>query len=307
MSLLYETETAILPALDASAGLASGIAGVCVSQPFDTVRVRSQVLQRSVMQTLHGTVEAGAAAGLYRGVVPALCATTLVSTTVFTSLEFAKRTLSTFRGTATPNKSPLMDTFLGGCFSGMVVSTLTSPLHRIKVQLQANDRSGVRPAGHTVCAAVHCGKSVLQHEGIKGLYLGWRTQLLSETIGRGVYFGTYETCKRLFWSKKDDVISGETSVPLYGRIISGAISGVVGWSVIYPIDVIKNRLQAQDISACAKLKWTKVATSLYRQGGLIAFYRGWSVMVVRALPVSSIALPIYDLVHLELARRNQLY
>ena len=81
MSLIYETEIAALPAIDACAGLVSGFAGVCVSQPFDTVRVRTQVMQRPVMQTFYGTVEAGAAVGLYRGVVPALCATTLVSTT----------------------------------------------------------------------------------------------------------------------------------------------------------------------------------------------------------------------------------
>ena len=343
MSLLYETETAVLPVLDASAGLISGIAGVCVSQPFDTVRVRAQVLQKPVLQTLHGTVESGAAVGLYRGVVPALCATTLVSTTVFTSLEFAKRTLSTLRGKSTPTASPLIDTFLGGGFSGMVVSTLTSPLHRIKVQLQANDPRGTSTApaapGHTIRATINCATSVLRQEGIRGLYLGWRTQLLSETIGRGVYFGTYETCKRTFWLEETTRESGSTSgredgrgggrggsrvgrggvllhtqqqegektVPLYGRIVSGAISGVVGWTVIYPIDVIKNRLQAQVISPGAKSKWLEVATRLHRQGGLLAFYRGWSVMVFRALPVSSIALPTYDLVHLELKRRNQLY
>jgi solute carrier family 25 (mitochondrial carnitine/acylcarnitine transporter), member 20/29 len=303
MSLLYETETAILPAVDASAGLVSGFAGVCVSQPFDTIRVRSQVLQTSVLQTIRGTVALGAAVGLYRGVVPALCATTIVSTTVFTSLEFAKRSLSTLRGDSSTLKSPLVDTFLGGCFSGMVVSTLTSPLHRVKVQLQANNLNG-RHAGHTVNAAISCGKSVLKHEGFFGLYLGWRTQFLSETVGRGVYFGTYETCKRTFWlAEKEE----QVNIPLYGRIISGAASGIVGWTVIYPIDVIKNRIQAQVIRNNVKLSWLEVGRSLYRDGGVLAFYRGWSVVMFRALPVSSIALPTYDLVHLELTRRNQFY
>ena len=271
-----------------------------------------------------------------------MCATTLVSTTVFTSLEFAKRALSTLRGTPSTSKAPLIDTFLGGCFSGMVVSMLTSPLHRVKVQLQAGSgtingergaATGVgnrnrgnisgRGGGHTIRAAINCGKSILQHEGIHGLYLGWRTQLLSETIGRGVYFGTYDTCKRLFWTnsiQNRPTIEGlglesfkninkrqEDQIPLYGRIISGAVSGVVGWTVIYPIDVVKNRIQAQVVSSGTKAQWLKVAQVLYLQGGLAAFYRGWSVMVVRALPVSSIALPTYDIVHHELEKRNQFY
>jgi hypothetical protein len=319
MSLLYETDLAVLPFLDATAGLVSGIAGVTVSQPFDTVRVRSQVLQKPVLQTIYGTVEAGTAVGLYRGVVPALCATTMVSTTVFTSLEFAKRALSSVRGNPSTVRAPLIDTFLGGSFSGMVVSTLTAPLHRVKVQLQAGVPAK-SAGGHTISAAVQCARSVLKHEGVRGLYLGWRTQLLSETLGRGVYFGTYDTCKRFFWKnsvhvephKRYNNSSGTSvvpsyrsidDIPLYGRIFSGAVSGVVGWTAIYPIDVIKNQIQAQTVSAKTKSRWRQVVQRLYLQGGIAAFYRGWSVVVVRALPVSSIALPTYDLVHMSLQNR----
>jgi len=31
----------------------------------------------------------------------------------------------------------------------------------------------------------------------------------------------------------------------------------------------------------------------YLQSGILAFYRGWSVVAIRALPVSSVALPTY--------------
>jgi len=338
MSLIYETETAALPAIDACAGLVSGFAGVCVSQPFDTVRVRTQVMQRPVMQTFYGTVEAGVAVGLYRGVVPALCATTLVSTTVFTSLEFSKRTLSTLRDATTPTRAPLIDTFLSGCFAGTIVSMLTTPLHRIKVQLQARDSPAGRVTGHTVRAAASCFRLVLQKEGLRGLYLGWRTQSLSETLGRGVYFGTYEMCKRTFWLEGGSGTGGGTGsdiwrsssgardsvrdnlavlevhvpqeiqeIPLYGRFLSGAASGVVGWTVIYPVDVVKNRIQAQLVSTNVKATWIEITKQLYRQSGILAFYRGWSVVAVRALPVSSVALPTYDLVHKELSKRAHFY
>ena len=298
MSLIYETEIAALPAIDACAGLVSGFAGVCVSQPFDTVRVRTQVMQRPVMQTFYGTVEAGAAVGLYRGVVPALCATTLVSTTVFTSLEFSKRTLSTLRDATTPTRAPLIDTFISGCFAGTIVSMLTTPLHRIKVQLQARDSPAGRVTGHTVRAASSCFRLVLQKEGLRGLYLGWRTQSLSETLGRGVYFGTYEMCKRTFWLERGGVLKVHVpqeiqEIPLYGRFLSGAASGVVGWTVIYPVDVVKNQIQAQLVSTNVKATWIEITKQLYRQSGILAFYRGWSVVAIRALPVSSVALPTY--------------
>ena len=65
--------------------------------------------------------------------------------------------------------------------------------------------------------------------------------------------------------------------------------------------------RTQVVSSGTKAQWLKVAQTLYLQGGLAAFYRGWSVMVVRALPVSSIALPTYDIVHHELEKRNQFY
>ena len=80
-----------------------------------------------------------------------------------------------------------------------------------------------------------------------------------------------------------------------GRVASGAASGLVGWTVIYPVDVVKNRIQAQAVGAGAKVPWSTVARRLWATGGPAAFFRGWSVMALRALPVSSIALPVYDL------------
>ena len=318
--------TAAVPLVDALAGLASGVAGLTISQPFDTLRVRAQVLQQPLRRSLYGTVYRAGVRGLYRGVVPSLCTTVLVSTTVFTSLEFAKRRISTLCP-AFAERSPLLTIFLAGGYSGFAASVLTSPLHRVKVQLQARELPGRQgpSTGHTVQSAVRCARAVLRFEGLRGMYLGWRVQMLSESLGRGVYFGTYEMCKRVCWpnaaagearlgrrrqrrrqprptpplpSGNTDDITSTSVIPLAGRVASGAASGLVGWTVIYPVDVVKNRIQAQAVGTGAKMPWSTVVRRLWEADGPAAFFRGWSVMALRALPVSSIALPVYDLTHM---------
>ena len=41
----------------------------------------------------------------------------------------------------------------------------------------------------------------------------------------------------------------------------------------------------------------RLGSILYHNHGITIFYRGLSVMLVRAFPVSAIALPTYDIVH----------
>ena len=258
--------------------------------------------------------------GFYRGIVPPLLATSIISTTVFSTFEIVKRRLYEIQQTrhAAPTSMVAMGSswllsqnlqlysiFLAGSCSGFFSSFLTTPLHRVKVQLQTT--TSYQYQQHTVRSTVFCARRILRQEGLRGMYKGWSAQALSETIGRGVYFGTYETMKRLH--RGEDLIDSSSShhgrqsydAPLSIRMLSGAVSGIVGWTVVYPIDVLKNRIQAEKISSKGHHRnmgsLLRTGAQLYRNHGASIFYRGLSVMLVRAFPVSAIALPTYDVVH----------
>ena len=84
--------------------------------------------------------------------------------------------------------------------------------------------------------------------------------------------------------------------PLYQRIVAGALAGISGWLVIYPLDVIKSRLQA-DALAPGQNKYANMSDCFrvsYRQGGMRSLYSGLGFTLLRAVPVASVILPCYD-------------
>lgn len=64
-------------------------------------------------------------------------------------------------------------------------------------------------------------------------------------------------------------------VPLYQKFAVGGVAGVIGTSVIFPIDLVKSKLQANTGNASIR----SVVASVAREGGIGAFYKGLGVNV----------------------------
>ena len=138
--------------------------------------------------------------------------------------------------------------------------------------------------------------------------------------GRGVYMCTYEGLKRamrppppsspgpllppLLQQQPQQMQQQMQPQPLYQRIVAGALAGICGWLVIYPLDVIKSRLQA-DALAPGHNKYAGMTDCFrvsYRQGGIHSLYSGLGFTLLRAVPVASVILPCYDATYFLLSR-----
>lgn len=88
-------------------------------------------------------------------------------------------------------------------------------------------------------------------------------------------------------------------------LLCGGIAGIITWGSVFPLDMIKTRLQAQPmhdhtVSAAAterrgllqpqrqKLNSFQMAREVYRTEGLQAFYRGLGVCSIRAFIVNAV-------------------
>jgi solute carrier family 25 carnitine/acylcarnitine transporter 20/29 len=84
-------------------------------------------------------------------------------------------------------------------------------------------------------------------------------------------------------------------------LVSGGIAGVITWASIYPLDVIKTRLQAQDVGATQRNESsallqnsarrqgaTQIAREIFRTEGAGAFYRGLGICSARAFVVNAV-------------------
>lgn len=141
-------------------------------------------------------------------------------------------------------------------------------------------------------------KTVLKNDGLKGLYFGGVVTSLRDSIGYGFYFWSYELTKRLLLSRQHDPFLKASTVDV---LVSGGIAGVITWASIYPLDVIKTRLQAQEAGAAhanasrplldsspRRKGAMQIAKEIFRTEGPSAFYRGLGICSARAFVVNAV-------------------
>ena len=71
--------------------------------------------------------------------------------------------------------------------------------------------------------------------------------------------------------------------------------GVLTWSLVIPFDVVKSRLQADEMSNPRYSSYSSCVKSIYKEAGLSGFTRGFHLMALRAAPVNAITFYFYEL------------
>ncbi|KAG2181064.1 hypothetical protein INT43_008646, partial [Umbelopsis isabellina] len=143
----------------------------------------------------------------------------------------------------------------------------------------------------------HSAREIVRLRGVSGLWSGFPLHFLRDTIGTAVYFGTYESTKR--------VLSSPNSPPgPLTHFMAGGTCGILCWIVVFPIDLIKSVMQ-KDIMA-PKPTYDSIReciTDIKSRQGFKGFYRGMSVTLMRAFPIHSLNFLVYEQV-LHFARQT---
>ncbi|KAE8386874.1 mitochondrial carrier domain-containing protein [Aspergillus alliaceus] len=193
-----------------------------------------------------------------------------------------------------PQGISLYKLWLAGAAGGVASWTVSSPTEFIKCRAQLDTRP--RVSSWTVA------KDIVRTLGWRGFYFGGGITCARDSIGYGFYFWTYEYCKRLLASKDDDTQNIAMKV-----LLCGGVAGVATWASVYPLDMIKTRLQAQALGTCPEsqplmrpqndrriLSSFQLAKATYRTEGLKAFYRGLAVCSIRAFIVNAVQWASYE-------------
>ncbi|KIW28189.1 uncharacterized protein PV07_07870 [Cladophialophora immunda] len=148
-------------------------------------------------------------------------------------------------------------------------------------------------------------KEIWKYGGLRGLYYGGTITAVRDAVGYGWYFWSYELSKRLLLSRQADPFTSPTATEV---LISGGIAGVITWVSIYPLDVIKTRLQTQPspTAECQRLlpgasvaahqaKTTfSIARDIWQTSGMSGFYRGVGICSLRAFIVNAVQWYAYE-------------
>ncbi|CAG8825043.1 894_t:CDS:2, partial [Racocetra persica] len=194
--------------------------------------------------------------------------------------------------------------YVAGFGSGIACFLVSTPTELVKCRAQAVKQKSLFMSSTTW----NVFKDIIQTRGIKGLYQGGLITIIRDAPGYGVYFWTYEALKRSLNVTSDNFDHYNSPKLLF----SGGMAGVLSWASIYPLDVIKSRIQTQPV--LSKSNMNKTMTSFvyynrpltkihvsstscsgiigcaicsYRKEGISVFFKGITPTLVRALPVNA--------------------
>jgi solute carrier family 25 carnitine/acylcarnitine transporter 20/29 len=262
---------------DLIAGGIAGSFGVVVGYPLDSIKVRMQMGTASKIQC-------SGVASLFRGMGAPFATAALVNASIFGSYGKSSRLWDeNFESTS---RLASLKPFACGTFTGIVSSFLLCPTEHVKVQLQTQQHASVRPKV-VYRDTLDATRKIVANHGITGLYRGLIATCCRQGPGFAIYFATYDTIKE--WGQR--VFGNEWSACVF----AGGTAGALSWGIVYPVDLLKSRIQALPLDASrTESSLGHVARSVVKRGGWRALYRGLGITLLRAFPVNGIIFCVYE-------------
>lgn len=138
-----------------------------------------------------------------------------------------------------------------------------------------------------------CVVTVSRKEGLAAFYRSYSTQLTMNIPFQAMHFITYEFMQERFNPQRQ--YRPET------HILSGAAAGAVSAAVTTPLDVCKTLLNTQENVALSSAHVSGHLTGMvntfrtvYRLGGVPAFFKGVRARVIYQMPSTAIAWSVYE-------------
>jgi len=200
---------------------------------------------------------------------------------------------------------------ISGAMSGALISFGSAPFELVKVRRQleytiaaSKGVSLVKPPG-----TLQAVKEIYKVNGFPGLYTGFRLHFLRDTSGTALYFLEYDGMRHLLGRKR----SGEQGptpswLPIPGSLVPfvcGSVSGVTSWALIYPLDVVKTKVQQRSL---AGERYRGPLETLHRLirgpdpnhpkpllAGVTRIYRGLGVSALRSITTHGLLWTLFDM------------
>uniref|UniRef100_A0A9J8D0I0 Solute carrier family 25 member 47 n=1 Tax=Cyprinus carpio carpio TaxID=630221 RepID=A0A9J8D0I0_CYPCA len=275
---------------DFVAGSVGGAFGVAVGYPLDTVKVRMQTQTRDsgVWECVRRTCRTEGVSGFYRGMSMPLSTVSISSSLVFGTYRNVLHLLQELRHRGAADAHRKADLFVSGFAGGVAQVLVMSPADIVKVRLQC--QSELPDSRPKYRGPVHCLLSIARDEGLLGLYRGSAALALRDGPSFATYFLTYN-------SICDALRSTDSSQPGWTVVLlAGGVSGMCGWAVGTPMDVIKARLQVSGVSGRRYRGFFHCLSHSVRSEGPAVLFRGLTVNCIRAFPVNMSVFAMYELV-----------
>ncbi|CAJ2676723.1 unnamed protein product [Trifolium pratense] len=171
--------------------------------------------------------------------------------------------------------------FIAGGIAGAASRTATAPLDRLKVVLQ------IQTGKASIMPAV---MKIWQRDGLLGFFRGNGLNVVKVAPESAIKFYAYEMLKNVI----GDSQGNKTDIGTAGRLFAGGMAGAIAQIAIYPLDLIKTRLQTCASEGGRGPKLGTLTKDIWVQEGPRAFYRGLVPSLLGMIPYAGIDLTAYD-------------
>ncbi|ESP03969.1 hypothetical protein LOTGIDRAFT_212149 [Lottia gigantea] len=228
--------------------LAGGISGaVCrlLYQPFDVLKIRFQLQvepiekssqgskYRSLTQAFRVIVKEEGFKALWKGHVPAQILSIGYGGVQFASYEVLTQVLWKLISEDNYNKYKFTTHTLCGFEAGCLATIFIHPVDVLRTRLIAQGEPKVYNG------IVDASFKIMKHEGFKGFYKGVVPALCQVGPQMGLQFGFYAVLTQMV----EGLVETRNSFQGVSSFLCGAASGIAAKSLIFPLDVVKKRMQ----------------------------------------------------------------
>jgi len=214
--------------------------------------------------------------GLYKGFLTLSVGFFPINLVYITSFEYVRACMQRFL--PSQNTAPIRD-FVGGASASVIASSLSVPLENVTKLLMIQDGT-VNKTKYS--GGMHVLKSILNNEGIKGLYRGYVVSLSTNAFSSGVWWSTYSVIKKNLMELVDNYVPSAHRIDLLVYATCGSLSGIVAAVIANPIDVIRARFQVLSLASVPAVEGKggmqsfPIKSSIRPKRGAIAVF--WEIM-----------------------------
>jgi Mitochondrial carrier protein len=221
-----------------------------------------------------------------------LCTTAASAQTGTTSIESS---------VSSSNKNAVSDMtrrMVCGGLAGMIAKTVTNPLERIKMLSQTGDHLKTNPNVQNNIIGIY--KSIVQQEGIIGLWAGNGANLIRIFPAKAIVFSTNDMYKTFMFQihtiltpilrKESSLSSNSTTsmktMPSVYSFFAGGFAGMTASFATYPLDLARGRISGKLASSKGHKAYKGIIQTCVltiQDEGLLALYKGVKPTLIGAI------------------------
>ncbi len=230
-------------------GFLQGITRVTISYPFDVIKTNMQKLYfKTTKETLSNIVKTDPFK-LYRGSSLSYCSVGVERSVQFYLLEKMNK-----------KYNPYINSFIVSIFS----SIYNIPVQYLTTNIAISENK-VKDIGQYI-------KTLYKNK--TNFYRGYLIEMIRGQLGSTLFMGSY-------YFLRNNIGEQTTFSPIYG-----GISGLIVWSIIFPLDTIRTEYQTENKTI------KKIINE--RKKNIRNLYRGITPVFIRTIPSASLGMYVYE-------------